>query len=82
MMYAAMVGSVTMAKYAGNNVAVVPRRRQIGEVHGNTNNRAGGQPERGNAGSMLRWIDSTGCDGYLRAAITFERGNMLIAHVP
>ena len=56
-MYIAMMGSMIIVMYVDNNLVVVSRRREIGEVETTT---TGGQPERWNAGLMLWWIDSRG----------------------
>ena len=56
-MYIAMMSSVIIVMYVDNNLVVVSRRREIGEVGTTT---TGGQPERWNAGLMLWWIDSGG----------------------
>ena len=64
--------------YGGNNLVVVSRRREIGEVETTT---TGGQPERWNAGLMLWWIDSGGLRCVSKGPITFVGGRMYNTHL-
>ena len=72
------MSSMIIVMYVDNNLVVVSRRREIGEVETTT---TGGQPERWNAGLMLWWIDSRGYDAYLGASITFIGGRMYNTHL-